>query len=97
MLSHPVSRVGWNASLIVLLLFEAEVTVQHNSSSAFAIRPTYMSWQTIVALPAIFLLDIACAWKGSRGKGSPGDALIVWHACLGRGGVGGAGDTASCH
>ena len=58
---HPVSRVSWNVSLLLVILFETEVTVQHNSSSAFATRPTYVSWQTIVAWPTLLLLDIMCA------------------------------------
>lgn len=80
--AHPVSRVSWNVSLLITFLFEIEVMVQHNSSTAFAIRPTYLSWHTIVALPFLFLMDTTCAKlqeESWRGNFVPGVAFLGIH------------------
>lgn len=59
--AKPVSRVSWNVNLVLVALFETEVTVDHNTANAFATRSVYVSWQTLIAVPALLVMDILCA------------------------------------
>ena len=44
-------RTAWNMNIVLLLLFEIQATMDHNITSAFAVRPVLGSWQTLIGLP----------------------------------------------
>lgn len=54
-------RLSWNLSLVLLALYETQFTMQHNAATAFAPRQVYAAWQTLIGVPTLFVLDIACA------------------------------------
>ena len=59
--STPVPRLSWNVNLLLVVLFETEVIIQHNTVNSFEPRVVYVSWQTLVAIPALLICDILCA------------------------------------
>lgn len=58
--SPTVPRVAWNLNLVLVCLFEFEALLDHNITTAFAPRQVIASWQTLVAVPVLLLLDLVC-------------------------------------
>jgi hypothetical protein len=53
-------RMSWNLNLVILALHETQYTIAHNMATEFAPRQVYAAWQTLIALPALLVLDLAC-------------------------------------
>ena len=45
-------------SIVLVLLFEIQATMEHNITSAFAVRQVLGSWQTLARLPTMLLFDL---------------------------------------
>lgn len=51
-------RTAWNFNAVLICLFEVQVVMDHNISSAFAVRQVLGSWQTLAGLPTLLLFDL---------------------------------------
>lgn len=58
--SEAVPRTAWNANLVLMTLFEVQAVLDHNITRAFATRQFLASWQTLVGIPTLLLLDMLC-------------------------------------